>query len=126
MLQKDILSKILVDTNIQLLKGFKSVLEELIILSIWTSAIFKMNIQSFIDVSLVLLFFIRRSQSMMKFILTINAIVFFIRLGTVLSNMDRELVSPMQYPEIFLDVGTDYLVPWVKRIYDNSDDKTTI
>ena len=108
---------ILVDTNIQILRGFKTILEELIILSIWTSAIFKMNIQSFLDVGLVILYFVRRNQKVMKFILTMNALVFIIRLAIVLSNMDRELVSPMQYPELFINVGTDYLVPWVKRIY---------
>jgi len=54
----------------------------------------------------------------MKFILSINALVFIIRLATVLSNMDSDLVSPMQYPQIFMDVGTKFLVPWVEKIYD--------
>lgn len=57
----------------------------------------------------------------MKFILSINALVFIIRLGTVLSNMDSDLVSPMQYPQIFMDVGKKFLVPWVKRIYDQGN-----
>ena len=54
----------------------------------------------------------------MKFILSINALIFIIRLATVLSNMDSDLVSPMQYPEMFMDVKTKFLVPWVEKIYD--------
>jgi hypothetical protein len=87
-LQGEILSKILVDTKIQIRKGFKVVLEDLIILSIWTSCIFKMNLQSFLDISLVIMFFVRRTQRVMLFILSMNSLIFILRIGLIVSNMD--------------------------------------
>jgi hypothetical protein len=57
----------------------------------------------------------------MYIILSINAVVFLVRLGIVLSNMDEDLMSPMEYPIMFQNVGTTYLVPWIKRIYQGGE-----
>jgi hypothetical protein len=75
-----------------------------------------------------MMFYVKRTQRTMYIILSVNAVVFLVRLGLILSNMDKDLISPMQYPVMFMDVGTDYLVPWIKRIYqaNETDDNLQI
>ena len=95
------MKKVLADTNLQLLRGFKIILEEVIILSLWTSAILKQNLQSFIDYTLIVLYHYNRTPSTMKTILYCNSVVLVLRLLLALSNMDEKLLSPMAYPQIF-------------------------
>lgn len=87
------------DTFLKLHSGCKVVLEELIIISIWSSAIYKMNIQSLIEFSLILGFYFSRNTKMINLVIVFSTIIFIGRLFFTLSNMVPEL-NPMDYPSM--------------------------
>lgn len=72
----------------KIIKGFKSFLEDFIVLMLWTSTIFKLNIQSIFDFSLVILFYFNRSPSMIRKIMNFMNLIFFARLLIILSNIN--------------------------------------
>ena len=95
--------------------------EDLIILLLWSSALFKMNAQSLIDLSLVIYWMIMgRSPRTMKLIMHTVAVVWLIRLCVNLSNMSPRM-NPMVYPQNYLDDVSDpnkaiekgYVIPWI-------------
>lgn len=87
----------MIDTQLKLHSGCKVILEELIVISIWTSAIYKMNIQSLIEFTLILGYYFSRSTRMINFVLIMNTVIFLGRLVFTLSNMIQDL-NPMDYP----------------------------
>lgn len=87
-LRKKIKERLLVDTNLKIIKGFKSFLEDFIVLMLWTSTIFKLNVQSIFDFSLVILFYFNRTPGMICKIMNFMNIIFFARLLIILSNIN--------------------------------------
>ena len=94
-------------------------IEDLIILTIWTSALFKMNIQSLIDFSLVLLFFFNRSPNTIRIIMNTISLVFIIRMCIIISNMTSDL-NPMPFPDDFNSTNklnnSNFFIPWIHKI----------
>jgi len=95
-----LLEKLLISPRLQIRKGFRSLLEDLVILMIWTSAILKMNLQSFIDLFLILNFILWRGPTTMNRIMNLVSIVYLVRLFIILSNVYQDL-QPMIYPADF-------------------------
>jgi hypothetical protein len=91
---------LIVHYQLMMRKGLKCFMEETIVLLIWTSAIYKMDLQSFFDLLLIVCFIFRRSFNTIRFIMDFMSIFFLIRLVLILSNMYEDL-SPMAYPLIF-------------------------
>ncbi len=89
--------RLLVDTNLQISKGFKTILEDLVVLMVLTSSVMKMNLQSFFDFGLVILFYYKRSHKTIFFIMNAISLLWFARLVVILSNM-FQFVNPMPYP----------------------------
>ena len=86
-----------VETKMMLLRGFRTVLEDFIILTVWSAALVMMNLNSFIDLALVILFFLKRRSGTMRTIMNTVSIVLFVRLCITLSNMN-EALEPEQFP----------------------------
>lgn len=104
--------------RINILRGFKIVLEDLVILVIWSSALFKMNLQSFIELALVILYYFSRSSRSLRLINDCMSICLLLRLLLALSNM-QEGLNPMSYPVEYQKANWDmygqwqFAVPWI-------------
>jgi len=129
-MEKVLSERLLIKTKIDLYKGLKTTLEDLVILFVWTSALFSMNCQSFVDLSFVVLFYINRSRKTMRVLMMAISVVLVVRLGLTLSNMHVD-VSPMRYPEFAAGGGgsnrtetTTYIIPWIRFLpaYQDKDD----
>ena len=88
---------LLQDTNLMIIKSFQSFLEDFIVLMLWTSTIFKLNVQSMLDFSIVILFYFNKTPGMIFKIMNVMNIIFFARLLIILSNINQQL-NPMKYP----------------------------
>jgi len=88
-LEKRIKKNLSVEAYINIMKGFRSVLEDLIILLIWSSALFKMNLQAIILFVLIIFFTLRRKSGTIKFIMNSILLIMLIRLCLILSNMNE-------------------------------------
>lgn len=99
--EKKLGHKLSVFSRVQLARGFKTLTEDVIVLLIWSSALYKMNLQSLLDLALVLVFQIGgRTPQVMRFIMHTVSVMFVIRIFLTLSNM-TDKVSPMSYPNEF-------------------------
>jgi len=78
--------------------GWRSILEDLAILSILVSAICYMDVKSMADYLLILMFMFRRTKGTMKIIMIIQTGLYILRMVVILSNM-YESMSPMVYPK---------------------------
>lgn len=90
----------LIDAKINLLKGFKGIVEELIMITISISAMQKMNMLSLVQFALVVILIYKKNDGSMRIVLNVISLMFATRLLLILSNMTEE-VSPMKYPEEF-------------------------
>ena len=123
--------RLLIDTNLKIMKGLKSFLEDFVILILWTSTIFKLNIISIFDFTLIILFQIYRSPGMIRHIMNLTSIIFFVRLLVVLSNLDQSL-NKMQYPTIFqnkndqglFDDYWKFYIPWIDSVLEMDGTET--
>ena len=119
-LKAKIMDRLLISTKVWIKRGFKTVLEDLIILAIWSSALYKMNIQSMIDVCLVILFQVRRTPTTIKFLMNCTMLVFLVRLIIIFMNVTEDL-NPMVYPSDFQGSSWkerwSFLIPFLPRYF---------
>lgn len=103
----------------KLLKGFRAVLEDFIIMVVWSHALVMMNLNSCIDIGLVVLFYLKRRSGTMRTIMNTVSIVMLARLCITLSNMN-EALEPNQYPweyraEQWNKYGEwQFWIPWIE------------
>jgi len=111
---------------VDIMKGVRVILEDLIVLLIWSSALFKMNLQSWIFFGLIIFYMLRRRSGTIRFCMNTVLVIMLIRLCVTLSNMNEE-VNPMVYPVQYQSQHWDmygqwqFAVPWVEYLPDYRD-----
>lgn len=86
--KEELRKRLLVDSKMNTLKGVKVVLENFIILTILTSAILKMNIQSFVYFLLVVIYMRFKTYGSMRLLMDTTSIMLLLRLLLILSNIE--------------------------------------
>ena len=93
------------DSQLNILKGFKVFIENLIITAAIISAVIKMNFQSIIYFILITITISLRSnkntpKGSMRVLLNFISSFLFVRLMLILSNIDQN-INPMPFPDEF-------------------------
>lgn len=120
-LRSEILERLLVDSRMNMRRGFKVFLESCITSATIVSALIKMNIQSICYFLLVAIVLKARHQegshASMRILVNTIAFLLVLRLFLVLSNLD-ESTSPMPFPAEFRSEGggtESFLFPWIRH-----------
>ena len=96
--EKEVKKRLLIDSNLNTLKGLKILLDNMIIMLILTSAISKMNAYSMIYFMLVCLHL--WTNKAIKITMNTVSFLLFLRLILIWSNVDQN-ISGMSYPQQF-------------------------
>lgn len=95
----------MVDSKMNVLRGFKVFLENSIICTTIVSALIKMNIWSIIYFILIAIILKKKqneaTHSSMRILMNTISILLVIRLALILSNLE-ESISPMPFPSEFM------------------------
>ena len=116
-LKEELRKRLLVDSKMNNMRGVKVVLENIIILLLLVSAILKMNIQSFIYFTLVVIYMKFKTYGAMRLLMDTTSALLFLRLMLILSNY-QENISTKEFPVVIQRESLDRLnmtmtFPWM-------------
>ena len=90
-LESEIRNSLTLEALLVIQKGLKVIFEDLIILLIWSSALYKMNLVSIVDICLVVKYHIKRGTKTIRFISNFKSILLLLRLCLILTNMNSNV-----------------------------------